>query len=246
MVGPIRPQFVLFGSSIVQLSFGFDGWGATLAHLYARKADIVLRGYAGWTSRDALKVLEQVFPQNDSVQPSLAIVYFGGNDSMEPPTSDGPLVPLCEYKENMEKIALHLKSLSETIRIIFLGVPPVNEEMIKEFYGDEMGRTNEGCRIYSEACLEVSKKMGITAIDLWTAMQQREDWLTTCFLDGIHLTGTGSEIVVEEILRVLEKPDWIPRLHWKSIPSEFVGISPTDPENNEGLIIPKILKSKWE
>jgi NhaP-type Na+/H+ or K+/H+ antiporter len=36
-VGPARPQFVFFGSSIVQLSFGHGGWGATLADIYARK-----------------------------------------------------------------------------------------------------------------------------------------------------------------------------------------------------------------
>jgi hypothetical protein len=32
----MRPQFVLFGSSIVQYSY-YEGWGATLSHLYARK-----------------------------------------------------------------------------------------------------------------------------------------------------------------------------------------------------------------
>lgn len=37
MVGPIRPQFVLFGSSIVQYSFSNGGWGAILADLYSRK-----------------------------------------------------------------------------------------------------------------------------------------------------------------------------------------------------------------
>ena len=37
MVGPERPQFVLFGSSIVQFSFSNEGWGAVLAHIYARK-----------------------------------------------------------------------------------------------------------------------------------------------------------------------------------------------------------------
>jgi hypothetical protein len=37
MVGPARPLFVLFGSSIVQLSFSDEGWGAILADLYARK-----------------------------------------------------------------------------------------------------------------------------------------------------------------------------------------------------------------
>jgi hypothetical protein len=37
MVGPERPQFVLFGSSIVQFSYSNEGWGALLAHIYARK-----------------------------------------------------------------------------------------------------------------------------------------------------------------------------------------------------------------
>lgn len=37
MVGPMRPQIVLFGSSIVQMSFDNGGWGAILANLYARK-----------------------------------------------------------------------------------------------------------------------------------------------------------------------------------------------------------------
>ncbi|KDP24452.1 hypothetical protein JCGZ_25016 [Jatropha curcas] len=230
MVGPIRPQFVLFGSSIVQLSFGDEGWGAALSEKYARKADVVLRGYGGWTSRNALKVLDQVFPEHDSVQPSLVIVYFGGNDSMEPPTSVGPLVPLPEYKENIRRIALHLKGLSETTRIIFLGVPPVNEKMLQEIHGDKTGRTNEGCRIYSEACSEVSKEMGIATIDLWTAMQEREDWLTACFTDGVHLSGEGSETVVKEIMRVLKEADWKPSLYWASMPTEFAGISPLDPQ----------------
>jgi len=36
MIGPSRPQFVLFGSSIVQYSY-YEGWGATISHVYARK-----------------------------------------------------------------------------------------------------------------------------------------------------------------------------------------------------------------
>lgn len=37
MAGPMRPQIVLFGSSIIQMSFDNGGWGAILANLYARK-----------------------------------------------------------------------------------------------------------------------------------------------------------------------------------------------------------------
>lgn len=37
MVGPSRPKFVLFGSSIVQMVNNAGGWSAVLADLYARK-----------------------------------------------------------------------------------------------------------------------------------------------------------------------------------------------------------------
>ncbi|KAL4606225.1 hypothetical protein ACB092_09G086200 [Castanea dentata] len=238
MVGPVRPQFVLFGSSIVQFSFSNEGWGATLATLYARKADIFLRGYSGWNSRRALQVLDQIFPKDAPIQPSLVIVYFGGNDSVHPhPSGLGPHIPLPEYIENMRKIALHLKTLSEKTRLIFLSAPPVNEEQIREALSDKLGklnRTNELCRIYSEACLELCRDLDIKAIDLWTAIQKRDDWLTECFTDGIHLSSEGSNIVVKEITKVLTEAEWEPSLHWKSLPAEFGEDSPYDPVSPDG------------
>ncbi|XP_031261944.1 GDSL esterase/lipase CPRD49-like isoform X3 [Pistacia vera] len=186
MVGPERPQFVLFGSSIVQLSFSNEGWGSILADIYARKADILLRGYCGWNSRRGLQVLEQIFP----------------------------------------------KSLSPTTRIIFLSTPPINEQQIKETLSGKFGkvnRTNEDCRVYSEACLQLCQEMDVNCIDLWTAVQQRDDWLTTCFTDGIHFSPEGSKIVVKEILKVLREAEWEPSLHWKSLSTEFSEDSLYDP-----------------
>ncbi|KAL2479477.1 GDSL esterase/lipase [Abeliophyllum distichum] len=121
MAGPGRLQFVLFGSSIVQMSYNIGGWGAILADLYARKADILVRGYSGWNSRMALQVMDQVFPKDAIFQPSLVIVYFGGNDAMQPhPSGLGSHVPLPEYIENMKNIGMHLKDLSEKTQVIFL------------------------------------------------------------------------------------------------------------------------------
>ncbi|XP_050384450.1 GDSL esterase/lipase CPRD49-like isoform X2 [Argentina anserina] len=225
MVGPRRPQFVLFGSSIVQFSFSNGGWGAILADLYSRKADIIVRGYAGWNSRHGLQVLEEVFPKDASIQPSLVIVYFGGNDSMLPdPLGSGPHVPLPEYVENMGKIATHLKNLSEKTRLIFLSAPPVNEEQIRKLFRGimpENSRTNELCQMYSDACVEMCKRMDVKTVDLFTSMQKRRDWSTTCFTDGIHFSAEGSTIVAEEILKVIEEADWEPSLQWNSLPSEF-------------------------
>ncbi|KAL6142276.1 hypothetical protein ACLB2K_060559 [Fragaria x ananassa] len=227
MVGPSRPQFVLFGSSIVQYSFSNGGWGAILADLYSRKADILVRGYAGWNSRRAVQVLEQVFPKvltdqdsgsgtsyhDTTIQPSLVIVYFGGNDSMRPnPLGLGPHVPLPEYIENMRKIATHLQSLSEKTRIIFLSAPPVNEEQMREQL----------------------REMDIKAVDLCTSIQKRKDWETTCFTDGIHFSSEGSKIVAEEILKVLKEADWEPSLQWNSLATEFGEDSPYDLVGTDG------------
>ncbi|XP_011095009.1 GDSL esterase/lipase CPRD49 [Sesamum indicum] len=230
MAGPSRPQFVLFGSSIVQMSYNIGGWGAILADLYARKADFVLRGYSGWNTRMALQVLDQVFPKDAAVQPSLVVVYFGGNDATKAhPSGLGAHVPLPEFVENMRKIIDHIKSLSDKTRVICLSSPPVNEAKIHEIFGnalDDQARTNEGCRIYSEALVELCQEMDVEAINLWTAIQQRDDWANACFIDGIHLSADGSKIVVKEMLKVLKKADWEPSLYWLSMPSEFPEDSP--------------------
>lgn len=50
------------------------------------------------------------FVQEAEVQPSLVIVYFGGNDAVHPhPSGLGVHVPLHEYIENMKKIYFHLR-----------------------------------------------------------------------------------------------------------------------------------------
>uniref|UniRef100_M1BNL9 Isoamyl acetate-hydrolyzing esterase n=1 Tax=Solanum tuberosum TaxID=4113 RepID=M1BNL9_SOLTU len=181
MVGPNRPQIVLFGSSIVQFSYSHEGWGSILTDLYSCKADIVLRGYGGWNTRLALQVLDQIFPKDAAVQPSLVIVYFGGNDSMKPdPNGQNAHVPLLEYIQNMKNIVLHLKSLSEKTRILVLSTPPVNEEQIIKLFGSSQ-RSNESSHIYSEACIKMCQELGIKVIDLWTALQNRDDWLTAHF-----------------------------------------------------------------
>ncbi|KAL0916450.1 hypothetical protein M5K25_013967 [Dendrobium thyrsiflorum] len=239
MVGPSRPQFVLFGSSIVQYSFSNGGWGAILTDIYARKADIIMRGYIGWNSRRAIQVLDKIFPKDASVQPSLIIVYFGGNDSIGPyPSGLGPHVPLPEYKENMRKIADHLKNLSENTHVIFLSCPPLNEEKLLQSTStalSEIVRTNATCRLYSEACIQVCEEMNLKVIDLWTAFQERDDWADTCFTDGLHFSSEGSKIVVEQILKVLKEADWNPSLHWKFMPTEFAENSSYDLVAADGI-----------
>ncbi|XP_051130561.1 GDSL esterase/lipase CPRD49-like [Andrographis paniculata] len=238
MVGPNRPQFVLFGSSIVQMAVKAGGWGSILADLYNRKADIIFRGYTGWNSRLALQFIDQIFPKDDANPPSLVIVYYGGNDSMLPhPTGMGPHVPLPEYVENMKKIALHIQSISQQTRIIFLTSPPVDKAMIRQYFGnffDQQERTNESCRVYSEALVDLGRELNIEVINLWEALQDRSDWANSYLSDGIHLTSEGSKIVAKEILRVIRDAKWKPNLYWTSMEMDFPEFPPLYPVGRDG------------
>lgn len=252
MVGPNRPQIVLFGPSIVQYSYSHEGWGAILTDLYSCKADVVLRGYAGWNTRLALQVLDQIFPKDAAVQPSLVIVYFGGNDSVIPdPNGLNSHVPLPEYIQNMKNIVLHLKSLSEKTRIIILSTPPVNEEQVIKVFGNIRNRSNESAHKFSEACIEMCQELGIKVIDLWTALQNPDNGLTAYFTDGIHLSAEGSKVIVKEILKVVKEAEWKPNLHWKSLPTEFAEYSPTSFVGPDGETAVKIVdidlswQSQW-
>ncbi|GAA0153313.1 esterase [Lithospermum erythrorhizon] len=225
MAGHTRPHFILFGSSIVQFSFSHEGWGAILADLYSRK--VISSSYRGWNSRRALEVLDKVFPKDAIVQPSLVILYFGGNDASLPhPSGIGPHVPLDVFVENMKKIALHLKSLSDSTRVIFLSCPPVNEEQVRETMGKNVLKSNVTCKMYSDACVELCHEMDVKVVDLFNVIRRHNGWLSTCFTDGVHLTSEGSKVVVEEILKVLSDANWEPSLHWKSMPTEFDEDSP--------------------
>lgn len=71
------------------------------------------------------------------------------------------------------------------------------------------------------------QELGIKVIDLWTALQNRQDWLTAHFTDGIHLSAEGNKVVVEEILKIVKEAEWEPNLHWRSLPTEFAEYSST-------------------
>lgn len=75
----------------------------------------MLRGYSGYNTRWALKILERVFPaggvEGGEEEPPLAItVFFGANDACLPDRCSAfQHVPLDEYKQNLLSIVSFLK-----------------------------------------------------------------------------------------------------------------------------------------
>lgn len=87
----LRSSIILFGDSITEQAFGGAfrdvnfGWASLLAADYSRRADVLNRGFSGYTSRHAVEhLLSRVF-MGPLEEPCLFVtVFFGANDSALP------------------------------------------------------------------------------------------------------------------------------------------------------------------
>ncbi|XP_042498009.1 GDSL esterase/lipase At5g62930-like [Macadamia integrifolia] len=210
----MRPQIVLFGDSITEQSFRRGGWGAALADTYSRKADVVVRGYGGYTTRLALFLLHRLFPLECTNPPVATTIFFGANDAaLLGRNSERQHVSVEEYKENLRKIVQHLKKCSPTMLVVLITPPPVDEEGRLEYarsvYGEKAvevpERTNEMAGVYAKQCVELARELGLPSIDLWSRMQETEEWRKKILSDGLHLTEEGNAVVHQEVVRVFNE-----------------------------------------
>ncbi|XP_052885983.1 GDSL esterase/lipase At5g45920-like isoform X2 [Gossypium arboreum] len=181
----MRPKIYLFGDSITEESFGDGGWGASLANHFSRTVDVVLRGYSGYNTRWALKVVDRVFPEAESsgaAAPVAVTVFFGANDACLPDRYGAfQHVPLDEYKRNLHSIVASLKKRWPSTLILLITPPPIDEvQRIRYPYVENpLGlpeRTNEAAGAFAKACVETAGECGISVVDLWTRMQHYPDW----------------------------------------------------------------------
>jgi len=97
------------------------------------KADILLRGYSGYNSRWALKVLDKVFSPEAGA--AAVIVFFGANDACLPDRYAAfQHVPLDEYKRNLHSIFSSLKVTKPNATSLF-----VTQAMTQVFRGATLG-----------------------------------------------------------------------------------------------------------
>jgi len=52
---------------------------------------------------------------------------------------------------------------------------------LTECSATQSGRTNESCGEYADALMELSEELNVKAINLWSAIQTRDDWLDVSF-----------------------------------------------------------------
>ena len=118
------PQIILFGDSVTQcMTTNIQAW---LQTRYSRRADIINRGFGGYTSQQGLSLLPKIIPSlhpDTSPEIKLCFVFFGANDAFQPPQTPGrPRVHLEDFLSNISKIVEYLLSISKEMKVVLIGV----------------------------------------------------------------------------------------------------------------------------
>ncbi|KAK3375476.1 SGNH hydrolase-type esterase domain-containing protein [Podospora didyma] len=176
------PQIVLFGDSLIQGAVAnVDGFSfqAALQHQVLRRLDVINRGFSGYNTSNALKVLPDLFAPPGPGLPKLEYLFIllGANDACVPLPTNHQGVPLDKYKANLRRIVTHpIITAHEPKKIFLVTPPPLDEMRLKELdlaNGHSTStRQAKHSAAYSEAVRQIAAEHPDTVklVDLWKAL----------------------------------------------------------------------------
>ncbi|MFH0954441.1 MAG: SGNH/GDSL hydrolase family protein [Verrucomicrobiota bacterium] len=186
-------KLICFGDTITEMGFVIEvrGFVAQLADRYTRRADVLLRGFTGYTTREGRKILPSAVL---SQKPDFVIMFFGMNDSALPGQIQH--VPVQEFKENLQDMASRIAT--EGAWLVLVTPPPVDERRIRS-------RTMAHTAQYAQACVDVASEMNVPVVDLFHKLQEEKNWTTACLQDGLHLSAHGMNRFYDELALALDR-----------------------------------------
>ncbi|KAG9046758.1 hypothetical protein FS837_003688 [Tulasnella sp. UAMH 9824] len=245
----IVDQILLVGDSITQGAWEEGGFAQRLAHVYARKLDVINRGLSGYNSEWAMPVFEQVFPKKGEVGPKVKLLtlWLGANDACLDPSPQR--LPLERCISNLRKMVSMVQSpdseyYSPETRIILITPPPFSEAARKANLAARdppiaLDRTSENTRKYADAVIELGKELNVPVLDVYTPIWEATDngdtkKLETYLYDGLHLSKPGYTVVYDLLIQTIETK--YPELHYDALPMDFPGWKDLDWENPRASI----------
>ena len=236
-----RPRIVLFGDSLTELGFGQAGsvpgtegmgWASLLACRYSRRADVLVRGYSGYTTRHALGVLPSVLADvspgvgaGQGPPPLLYAVFLGANDAAHPGMRQH--VPVAEYGTNLGKIVdairRHHHHLPRRGCTIVLITPPPGDDGAWAAWcarngRDRSVRTSASAREYGRRCSALAEELGVPVLDAWVALGGEDGpaggggGFAQHLTDGLHLSPSGNAALCDALMGLIEEslPELVP------------------------------------
>jgi isoamyl acetate esterase len=198
---------LLLGDSLTQLCY--EGWGATLAHVYQRRADVISRGCSGYTTE-----FYRHIPLPPLSNVCLVTIWFGANDASILDLNAHHHTPLDRYQENLKLLVQRVRdtysstSNNNNLRILLIAPPALDHDLRIAYqvqrYGatkatGQLERRNDVTSQYAAACVATAEQLGLPLVDTFTAMQQVDDYGK--FLnDGLHFSPCGHTFIANLIL----------------------------------------------
>ncbi|KAK9894680.1 SGNH hydrolase [Cystobasidium minutum MCA 4210] len=236
----VYPEWMLFGDSITQQSFSAGGYGQWMADNYQRRVDIINRGYGGYNTEWALRILPYILPETSANKPLKAInLWFGANDATLPMRDQS--IPVERFKANLNKMIDMLQDeksphYSPSTVITLFSCPPIckaqrEEHVLAEWGpGIKLDRDPARTKTFAEAAGEVAKERKVGFVNVYAAMMAAagpnpDENLRQFFWDGLHLSAAGYKVVSDAFFAYLQKehqdllPDNLPKVFplWDSI-----------------------------
>ncbi|KAF8638911.1 hypothetical protein AX17_001962 [Amanita inopinata Kibby_2008] len=236
-VANVQDVLMLFGDSITQGSFepGFNGFGQRLAHVYARRLDVLNRGLSGYNTDWAVPVLQQCLAKRSDVvytpKIRLLVIWFGANDAAVSPSPQH--VPLHRFIANLHRIISLVRSAefptdAQRTHMILITPPPINTyqrgaDLTCRNPPQALDRTFETTREYAKAVKRVAATENVAVVDLWTAMfeaaGENERNLSKFLIDGLHPNEAGYKLVYDELINTIRAQH--PDVYYENIPFTF-------------------------
>jgi len=235
MAAAVQDVFMLFGDSLTQGGWDNNGLAQRLAHVYARKLDVINRGFSSFNTELGIPIFEQCFAKQNEQQHvpkvRLLTIWLGGNDaSLEPARQH---VPLPKFISNLTHLVRMLTSpssphYSPITKIILITPPPVNTyqwevELRARDPPQILDREFTRTRMYAEAVVSVGRQENIPVVDAWNAMfdaaGKDERALDQFLRDGLHPNAAGYEIVYKAVINTIS--EIYPELHYEKLRMVF-------------------------
>lgn len=204
----LRKKIFLLGSSMTERSFCLEhhGWGASMAHWYARSADVLNRGAGGYNSRWLNAYLPRLLADD---KPDMVVLFIGNNDAID--EHEPQHVPLNEYKANVINILEQLYQVKPSMAVLLVTTTRVNMEMkplqnnARRRQYAEVLRFIHRNRMRPEVLGTENIPQDIGLVDLWGGegvndaplAEQLEKYsiVETDLHDGSHLNSVGNKKV---------------------------------------------------
>ncbi|KAF0709008.1 hypothetical protein AaE_013014 [Aphanomyces astaci] len=191
--GRSTPVIVVLGDSITEYGENpqLMGYVSMLANAYVRRADVVNRGSAGWTTRTWLPLFPAMVQDWERKPPALVSIFLGANDAAV--DTDAQHVPIDEFASNLREMVRLIQQAFPACHVMLVTPPTVDDATC--IYP----RRNALTEVYAKSCVEVGAALNVSVVDLWTAFQNRQNTTKRLHVanDGLHLNDIGNELVYD-------------------------------------------------